>query len=205
MTSSSTFVPEYIDGFVRVLDSIDQHDIQNVIDRIVSAYREGRQLFIAGNGGSAATASHAATDFGKTMLGRHVDPLARRFRVISLVDNLALLTAYGNDVGFDSIFAEQLRMLAHPDDVLMVISASGNSPNIIEALDAARELGVGTIGLLGCDGGQALSRTDHAVTVRSAQFGYIEDAHVVIMHLITEALKKAVQLCELASVGPQRL
>jgi D-sedoheptulose 7-phosphate isomerase len=197
MTSSISFVPEYLDGFVRVLDSINQADMQQLVTRVIEAYREGRQLFIAGNGGSAATASHAAADFGKTMLGRAADPQARRFRVLSLVDNVSLLTAYANDVGYASVFAEQLRTHAQQGDVLLVISASGNSPNIIEALDAARELGVETLGLLGCDGGKALSRVDHAVTVRSDHFGYIEDAHTVVMHMITEALKKALQVREL--------
>lgn len=191
MTFSSTFSADYLTGFTRVLADIDTRELDALTGRVLAAYRERRQFFVAGNGGSAATASHMAADFGKTMLGKRIDPRAQRFRVIALTDNMPVLTAYGNDVGYDVVFSEQLRNLAHPGDALLVISASGNSPNILRALETAAELEVEALGLLGFEGGAARSMVKTSVTVRNTHYGYIEDAHSVVMHLLTDALKQA--------------
>ena len=191
MTLSPTFSADYLTGFAHALAAIDIRELDALTGRVLAAYRERRQFFIAGNGGSAATASHMAADFGKTMLGKRIDPRAQRFRVIALTDNMPVLTAYGNDVGYDVVFSEQLRNLANPGDVLLVISASGNSPNILRALETAAELEVETLGLLGFEGGAARSMVHTSVIVRNAHYGYIEDAHSVVMHLLTDALKQA--------------
>ncbi len=191
MTLSPTFSADYLAGFTRALADIDTRELDALTGRVLAAYRERRQFFIAGNGGSAATASHMAADFGKTMLGKRIDPRAQRFRVIALTDNMPVLTAYGNDVGYDAVFSEQLRNLANPGDALLVISASGNSPNILRALETAAELEVETLGLLGFEGGAARSMLKTSVTLRNTHYGYIEDAHSVVMHLLTDALKQA--------------
>lgn len=200
MTLPANFTSHYLAGFARVVESLDAAALDTIIARVTAAYNEGRQLFVAGNGGSAATASHMAADLGKTILGKKIDPDARRFRVFALTDNVPMLTAYGNDVSYDEIFAQPLRTYASAGDQLLVISASGNSPNVLKALQAARELGVESIALLGFEGGAALALADHALVVRETHYGYIEDAHSVVMHLITDALKPAV----VASVAAAR-
>jgi D-sedoheptulose 7-phosphate isomerase len=193
MTPSNEFVSKYLQGYAQLVNALDHAAIAQLTARVLAAYARGSQLFIAGNGGSAATASHMAADFAKTMLGRVIPHDARRFRVISLTDNVPLMTAYANDVSFDEIFAQQLRTLAVPGDALVVISASGNSPNILRAIHAARDLQVESLGLLGFDGGAALTQLEHAVVVPSTHYGYIEDAHGLIMHLVTDALKQVLQ------------
>ncbi len=191
MTLSPTFAADYLSGFASTLAGIDTAELDALTQRVLAAYRDRRQFFIAGNGGSAATASHMAADFGKTMLGKRIDPRAKRFRVIALTDNMPVLTAYANDVGYDVVFSEQLRNLANPGDALLVISASGNSPNILRALETAAELEVETLGLLGFEGGAVRAMLNTSVTVRNTHYGYIEDAHSVVMHLLTDALKQA--------------
>ncbi|HZU12933.1 MAG TPA: SIS domain-containing protein [Chloroflexota bacterium] len=185
-------IETYRRGLRAVLDDLSPDEIAGLIGLLAAARDGGHCVFIVGNGGSASTASHLACDLAKTVLGRHLDPGATRFKVIALTDNMPLITAYGNDVGFESVFAQPLRNLAEPGDVLIVISASGNSPNIVAALKAARELGLRTGALLGFAGGQAAEFADCAVIVRSDHYGYIEDAHMVLCHLLTEHFKTGV-------------
>ena len=188
------FVNDYRAGFNKVIDAIDPQDIERTAQMVNDAFEQGRQVFVAGNGGSAATASHMACDFAKTTIGKNNALPAKRVRAIALTDNVPLITAWGNDVGYECVFAEQLRNLANAGDLLIVITASGNSPNIIEAVNAAKELGVMTVGLLGFEGGKVKPMLDHAVVVRSSHFGYIEDAHSLINHLLTDYLKQSVQV-----------
>jgi D-sedoheptulose 7-phosphate isomerase len=117
---------------------------------------------------------------------------ARRFRAIALTDNMPLITAWGNDSSYELVFAEQLRNLAHNDDLLVVITGSGNSTNIVEAVRVARQLGLSTIGLLGFEGGVVKGMLDHSIVVASNNYGYIEDAHMVLNHLVTEYFKRAI-------------
>ncbi len=189
----SNFISDYKAGFNAVIDGMDAHAIAGASECLHEAFEAGKRVFIAGNGGSAATASHMACDLAKTTLGKSALLPTKRIKAIALTDNMPLITAWGNDVSFDCVFAEQLRNLAEPGDVLVVISASGNSPNVIEALKAAKEMGLKTVGLLGFEGGNAAALVDCAVVVRSSHFGYIEDAHSVIGHLVTDYLKRAVQ------------
>jgi D-sedoheptulose 7-phosphate isomerase len=189
----SNFIADYTTGFTTVIAAIDPAAIEQAALALREAFDAGKQIFIAGNGGSAATASHMACDLAKTTLGKARQLPARRIRAIALTDNVPLLTAWGNDVSYDCVFAEQLRNLANPGDTLVLISASGNSPNIVEAAKAARELGLRTVGLLGFEGGAVRGMVERAVVVRSTHFGYIEDAHSVISHLITDTLKQPVQ------------
>lgn len=188
-----TFINDYRAGFNAVIDSIDAEQIEQAAQLLRSAFENGQQIFIAGNGGSAATASHMACDLAKTTLGKGARLPERRIKALALTDSVPLLTAWGNDVSYDSVFSEQLRTLADAGDLLVVISASGNSPNIIEAVRAAKEMGLHTLALLGFEGGAVKPMVDHSVVVRSSHFGYIEDAHSLLNHLITDYLKQVVQ------------
>lgn len=191
--SLNQFINDYRAGFNAVIDAMDANEIERAMQMVNDAFVQGRRVFVAGNGGSAATASHMACDFAKTTMGKEKVLPAKRVRAIALTDNAPLITAWGNDVSYDVVFAEQLRNLADTGDLLIVITASGNSPNIIEAVKAAKELGMTTVGLLGFEGGKVKPMLNHAVVVRSSHFGYIEDAHSVINHLITDYLKQSVQ------------
>lgn len=183
---------KYIDDLASAMHAVPTDAIDAVRQVIEDAFREGRTVFIAGNGGSAATASHMACDFQKTTLAKEHGRIAKRIRCISLSDNTPLITAWGNDVSYDEIFGQQLRNLANRGDLLLVISASGNSPNIINCLEAAKEVGVKTAGFLGFEGGKALPLCDLSVVVRSSDYGVIEDAHSVLMHMVTAALRETV-------------
>lgn len=141
-------------------------------------------LFAMGNGGSASTASHLVCDLMKTvrMLG------GRPVRGHSLTDNVPVLTALANDDAYDAVFAEQLREMATPGDLVVAVSVSGTSPNIVVGLEAAADLGVPTIGMLGSDGGAALDLVDAAIHIPSKDPGIVESAHLAIVHALTKAL-----------------
>ena len=182
----------YVSELTSVLNGGDLPELAAATARIHRAYETGQKVFIAGNGGSAATASHMACDFQKTTLGKSHDHLPKRIRAIALSDNAPLISAWGNDVSYDLIFSQQLRNLADPGDVLLVITASGNSPNILAALETAKEIGLDTIGFLGFQGGKSKALCDIAVIADSSNYGVIEDAHSIFMHLATAELREIV-------------
>jgi D-sedoheptulose 7-phosphate isomerase len=186
----AAFAREYLTGLRAVMDRVDVGQVAALLGELERAYREDRQVFIAGNGGSAATASHMACDLAKTILGRTPDPGIRRFRVMSLTDNVPLITAIANDLGYEHVFTEQLVVFARPGDLLLVISASGSSPNIVGAVRMARERGLRTAGLLGFDGGEALPLLDTPVLVPDFSYGFVEDLHMVFDHLVTAYLHR---------------
>ena len=174
-------IQSYVADLKTALDALDVGEIKAVRDRIATVRERGGTLFLCGNGGSAATASHLANDLGK---GASYGRPGRRFRVVALTDNVPWITALANDVGYESIFAEQLRNLGRPGDMLLAISGSGNSPNILGAVDAARELGMEVIGFTGFGGGRLAPACDLAVVAPSHHMGRVEDVHTVLMHLI---------------------
>lgn len=182
---AARFAREYLDGLCRVIAMVDERKIAELVFELQRAYDEDRQIFIIGNGGSAGTASHMACDLAKTVLGRKPDKSRRRFRVLSMTDNVPLITALGNDLGYEHIFTEQLILYAREGDLLLVITGSGNSPNIVKAVKLARKMGLRTAGLLGFDGGKVMSMLDAVVLIPDFSYGYVEDLHVVIDHLIT--------------------
>ena len=142
-----------------------------------------------GNGGSAATASHFVCDLVKTARVTGLEPL----RVFALADNTPLMTAWANDAAYEQTFAEQILALVDPDDIVIGISASGNSPNILAGLAAAAERGARTIGILGFDGGKALDLVDVPVHVPCNDYGLVEDTHAAIGHAITAAIRRQLQ------------
>ncbi len=184
-SSASDTVSEYLAATRRSVDNLPAKQIEALIAELEQAYVHGRTTFIIGDGGSAATASHYACDLAKTILGRPINRQATPFRVVSLADNVALITAWANDVSFDDVFAEQLRNLARPDDLLVAITGSGNSPNILAAVATAKELGMRCAGLLGFDGGRVKALLDTHVLVDSDHYGHIEDMHMMLVHLTT--------------------
>lgn len=179
------FAREYFAGLKAVMDRVDLAQVAAFLAELERAYQDDRQVFIIGNGGSASTASHMACDLAKTVLGRTPDPAQRRFRVMSLTDSIPLLTAIANDLGYEQVFTEQLMRFARPGDLLLVITGSGSSPNVVHAVKAARQLGLRTTGLLGFDGGAVLPLLDTPLLVPDFSYGFVEDLHMVLDHLTT--------------------
>jgi D-sedoheptulose 7-phosphate isomerase len=174
-------IQQYLTDLQTTLTALDPAQIKAVRDRIAAVRERGGQLIVCGNGGSAATASHLANDLGK---GASYGRQGPRFRVIALTDNVPWMTALANDVGYDVIFSEQLRNLGQPGDVLLAISGSGNSPNILEAVKVARETGIEVIGWTGFGGGKLGSAADLAIIADSHHMGRVEDVHTILMHLV---------------------
>ncbi len=174
------FIQARLDRLAALIADLPVDPLDQLLQLLEDARADGARVFLAGNGGSAATVTHMANDlsFGAGKRGR--SPL----RAESLADNVAVVTAIANDCSYDAVFSEQLRAQASPGDVLLVITGSGNSPNIVQALEAAKELGMRTAGLLGMGGGVAAGQVDVAVTVASDDYGDIEDAHMAIDHLL---------------------
>ncbi len=181
-----SFTQDYLENLAASLDELSLDDISEVAEIIYQGYLDGRQVFIMGNGGSASTASHFACDLGKgtIVLGKP------RFRVISLNDNMALMTALSNDFGYENIFVEQLTNLLNPGDILIAITASGNSENILRAVEYAKSKGAATIGFVGFGGGKLRSLADFSIVISSRNYGRVEDVHLVLEHLICQYLEK---------------
>lgn len=184
--SASAFAQWYRKEIVAQWEALDLEAVQRVADIIVEAQEKGRQVFVMGNGGSAATASHMATDLCKTAERRDRPML----KCISLTDNVAFITAIGNDLSFDDIFERQLMNLLNKGDTVILISGSGNSRNMIKAAKFAKARGAKTIGLLGFNGGKLMSLVDIPLLVPSEQYGVIEDLHIGIGHVLTFFLKQ---------------
>jgi len=183
---AKAFVADYLDGLTELLGGLDLDAIDRVGGLLWRAYLEDRRIFIIGNGGSAATASHMACDLAK---GASVEG-KRRMRAISLTDNVALMTAIGNDISYDKLFTEQIINLAHPGDVLLAYTASGNSPNILDTLEWANANGLVTVGILGFGGGKARDLSQHPVVVDSTNYGHVEDFHLIFEHALSQWLRE---------------
>lgn len=170
----------YMEDLNSAIAALDLEGVRRIRDACAVVRDQGKQIFVCGNGGSAATASHMSNDLGKgASYGREL-----RFKVLSLTDNVPWMTALANDVGYDQIFAEQLRNFGQEGDLLIAISGSGNSPNVLNAVQVARELGVKTAGLTGFGGGKLAGMVDLSVVVDSHHMGRVEDLHMIVVHLI---------------------
>lgn len=183
------FAKGYVEALVRVLHALPLDALGRALDALEGAYRDGRQVFLAGNGGSAATASHMCNDliWGVARLGRP------GFRAVCLTDNVPLLTAVANDTSYAEIFLPQLTALGREGDLLIAISGSGESPNVVRAVERARELGMKTIGFLGFSGGRLKDLVDLPVVVPADDYGPIEDAHMMFDHLAIAYLRRALR------------
>jgi D-sedoheptulose 7-phosphate isomerase len=188
MKTASDFAKDYLSGLKDILDRLPLQPLDDIIRAIEQARDEGRQIFVIGNGGSAATASHMMNDLCKGTLGHKGDAPWPRLRVIALTDNVSLMTAWANDTDFNHIFSEPLKNLAQRGDLLVAISASGNSPNIIAAVEAAKPIGVTVLGLTGFTGGKLAKMADVSLVVPSDGYGPVEDVHMILDHIITSYL-----------------
>ena len=182
-------VETYLTQLVKVVGEMPQDQIWGVILALMGAWRRRARVFLMGNGGSAATASHMAYDLNKLI----IVPGQPRFKAIALTDNVPLMTAWGNDSAYEDIFVEQLVNFLEPGDVVIGISTSGNSPNVVKALQVAREHGAITVGFTGRDGGRLKHLVEHCISVPSDHIGQQEDAHMILDHVIAIALRQLIE------------
>jgi D-sedoheptulose 7-phosphate isomerase len=182
-------IDRYLDEVQAAVAAIDRASVRGVVDALEAIWMRGGTAYLIGNGGSASTASHMMNDLNKftTVSGR------KRFRALALTDNVALLTALANDVDYADIFIEPLRNLARQGDALIAISGSGNSPNVIRAVEYALRYQIKTIGLCGSPGGQLAAIVEHAVVVPARSIGQQEDGHLVLNHAIATALRQRIE------------
>lgn len=184
----ASFADAYFDYLKQILDQIDRDALRKFVETIRDARDRGATVFLMGNGGSAATASHFANDFcfGTGEKEAH-------YRFFSLTDNIASITALGNDFGYDQIFVKQLEVFAKPDDVLIGISASGNSPNLVNGFEYGKKKGLALLALTGFDGGQLKTAADVCIHVptQKNEYGPTEDAHMILDHLISNFLSRS--------------
>lgn len=175
-----TFPEQYKGQLFQSIETIDLSKVTRAIEILSRARDEDRHIFVCGNGGSASTASHFACDMVKGASYNR----DRRFRIMALTDSLPTLTAYSNDVHYDCVFVEQLKNFAQPGDVVMAISGSGNSPNVLRALEYANSIGCRTIALTGRNGGQLAPLAELNIQVAHPHMGRIEDSHMIVAHMI---------------------
>jgi len=189
--SSVGYYENYCKYVTQVMGSLDWNAIANVSECFFNARQRGSTIFFIGNGGSAATASHFAQDLAE--VGRKAK--VKSFRTLSLTDNVPYITAVGNDYGYDKVFSIQLTELFNPGDVLVAISASGNSPNVLDAVKYAKEKDGPTIGLVGFDGGKLAGLCDYVIHAVSSkgEYGPVEDIHMILDHMITSYLTLTLQ------------
>ena len=188
MTNPFNCSIEYIKEQNKVNELLPMHFVAEALQLVEKAYRDGKQIFIVGNGGSASTASHMVCDFQKFILGYKGDRKIPRMKALSLSDNTEVLTAWANDVGYEVVFSEQLKNLADEGDLLIALSASGNSPNIIRAVEVAKLKGIKVIGLTGFAGGKLKELADVPIHVESNDYGIVENVHLMFGHLAARYL-----------------
>ena len=182
-------IKNYISGLQQTMDQLPLKLIVDVVDILSETRLKGNQVFIMGNGGSAATASHFVCDLAKNTRRESLP----HFRVIGLTDNMAIFSAYANDEGYENVFSQQLANLAQPGDVIIGISASGNSKNVLNAIDEARRHAMKTIGFTGFDGGLLGQMVDINIHVKSDIIEHVEDIHLMLEHIIIRAIKEQAQ------------
>ncbi len=189
---SSNFLRNYIQEHHQALDSIDVESVDKIIQLFQTALKEDRQIFVFGNGGSAANASHFITDLGKGAS----DKTYRRFRCLSINDNVSWITAIGNDYAYEDIFLRQLENYAKPNDLILMMSVSGNSPNLVKATEWANNNEVYSIALTGRTGGKLKELADLVIPIASDHYGRVEDCHMHICHMICYAFMEQKELQE---------
>ncbi len=186
-----SFSNSYFEYLKQILDNIDNAEIKRFVEILLDAREKGKTVFFIGNGGSASTASHFAND-----LSFGCNEYEKPFRVVSLTDNISILTALGNDFGYEEIFVRQLMIQSKPGDVLVGISASGNSSNIVNAFKYASDVGILTVALTAFDGGDMKKIADEGIHVPTdyKEYGPAEDAHMILDHLVTAYLMRVIRL-----------
>ena len=178
-----TFIQGYLTRLNDVTRDHDWSEVEHLAEHMLQAVRENRQVFICGNGGSAGNAMHLANDF---LYG--IAPGGNALKVEALPANSAILTCLGNDIGYENIFAHQLKVKANPNDILIVLSGSGNSPNILAALDEAKSGEMISFAILGYDGGKAKQQADHAIHFEVNDMQIAEDTQLIVGHMLMQYL-----------------
>ena len=181
MASDQMIVENYLSRLANALKDLPREPVQKTIDILREARKNKKMIFLFGNGGSASNTSHIVNDLIKNCRTSGQPD----FRILSLNENTATMTAYGNDYGYDTVFEGQLRSYANPGDVVLAMSTSGNSPNVIKALQAAKEMGLTSIGFTGTTGGKMKELVDVCVHAPSSWAGVIEDVGIVLGHIFT--------------------
>ena len=186
-------IKQFTDGYFtelkKTLEEIPMEKLERIVQMIYEAYLNNKYVFIMGNGGSASTASHFACDLGKGTICEGKP----RFRVVSLNDNIPLITALSNDFGYDRVFVEQLMNLINIGDLVISLTGSGNSPNVISAVEYAKKQGAKTIGLIGFGGGKLQELVDEHITVSNRNYGQVEDIHLILAHAISQYFKNMIE------------
>jgi D-sedoheptulose 7-phosphate isomerase len=182
-------IQNYISTLQLTMDQLPQQLIADVVEVLQQARRKGNQVFILGNGGSASTASHFACDLAKNTRQEGLP----HFRVIGLTDNMAMFSALANDEGYENVFSEQLASLVRPGDIVIAISASGNSKNVINAAETAHRYDATLIGFTGFDGGRLGQLANINIQVNSNIIEHVEDIHLMLEHLIVSSIKGQVR------------
>lgn len=177
-------IDNYLSGHAEVLQRLDRASFQAGIDLVKRKFSEGKRVITCGNGGSAATASHYITDWNK--MGNLAT--GGKYRGLSLCDNIGLITAYGNDLSYDEIFSGQLRSILEVGDLVIAVSGSGNSPNVIKAIEYAKAQGADTLAVVGYDGGKLKLIAHHCVWVPSFDMQFCEEMHLMFGHMVMKAL-----------------
>jgi D-sedoheptulose 7-phosphate isomerase len=199
MLGAKLGISDYLDRVCDDIRNMDAAQIEAVSELIDSAYDEGRFVFIIGNGGSGANASHFCEDLAKCTLRDFESQ--KRLKVLSLTDNAAAIMAWGNDEGYDRIFLEQLKNLASPGDLLLAISGSGNSPNILKAVSWAKEHGLKTVGITGFGGGKLKTLAHYNLHAPVDDMGIAESLHLVVFHWIIDDLYRRFSAKAVAAVN----
>jgi len=192
MQTAQPWIADYLAAQHRALDALDPAAIAGLVDTLRIAHRQGKQVLVCGNGGSAANASHFVTDLGKSAS----DKLGKRFRTISLNDCTSWITAIGNDYSYEDVFLRQLENYGASGDVLIAVSVSGNSPNIVKALQWAKEHGLRTIALVGARRGRAAEIADQVLAVADTHYGRVEDVQMHVLHMLCYAFVENPALAE---------
>ena len=181
-----TKIQSYHAGFAKILTDIDLDALSEAARLVADCYAADKQIFTAGNGGSAALAMHLAADFGKNVAGLN----DKHPRILSLCCNSAAITALANDCGYENIFSYQLRSVLNPGDLVILVSSSGNSPNVFEAAKLAKSSGATVIGMTGFNGGKLKELADVSLHVPCDVYELVEDAHSFFCHAIVTACKR---------------
>jgi len=179
------FFDNYSEMLSSTLDGISREDVQKLFDMIEDTCNNNKRLFVLGNGGSAASASHWVCDFGKGINTEN----SRRLKIFSLVDNSAIFSALGNDFGYETTFSEQMKNLLEPGDLVLTFSVSGSSPNLVEAHRYANEIGAKTACVVADKGGKIIGMSDFTMIIPSTNYGVVEDLHVILGHAISQQIR----------------
>ncbi|AIF50649.1 SIS domain-containing protein [Pelosinus sp. UFO1] len=182
------YFKQYCSELIATINNLTSKDLTTIVTILWDAYKGNKKIYVIGNGGSAATASHYVCDFAK---GTAV-PGEKRLKIMSLTDNVAHMTAISNDISYNEVFKEQLENLLEPGDILICISASGNSPNLVQAVNYANSINVTTIGILGFNGGRVKELTTTNIVVDNFNYGQVEDIHLMLGHVLSQYFRKLI-------------